>query len=531
MPFLDRTGWTATADSSFETHLPALMLDGNTGTYWQSTGVPGYPHFVVLDLGAECTFDTVSIRGSSSFFPTTIEFYVSDDGVTWGSPVVTATPAFNNPTSVMLPRQTTRYLKILFVSSTGGNTSVIISELNLWVEQGLNRFAWLATSDSHYSDDTDASKAIDGNNAEDFTNFISDAGAPQSITVDMGSVQTINYIRVAASWSRFYVPITWGQTLPTRVQAWTSLDNVTWVLAREMVWPEYGSPHWIEFTSRSARYFRFTATRIGGGYNRLAIAEIWAGQLAAGETYKDYWIAHPTTLNIHQSLEYGSVDYLNLVPDPSSPADLQLAKVEAKMRLWKHRPLAGDYPEIACSVWNLPAQFEDLTLESVSPVVEGQLLQPDGFTGALSFFLKNPLAYGGQGTPGADDWAGPIQGDIFPQVQELWYDPAVGWRHSLTQATLADYFVTAIHWGSTTSDAISHDDEDTSRFLMTDLYLLVVWERPYVLPVITDIDGWVPPGVILTGHPPGVSNRGSCILFPAPSIVPDLTAVREPLEN
>lgn len=488
MPNLSRVGWGVTVDSVDGPSNPGTnMLDGNDATAWVSGS--GYPHYVILDLGTAQTFDSIINRRKdydAAHTPTTVEVYVSDDGIAWGSVIVTATWPKSGATEViMLPRQTKRYVKLLGVSSL---TSVqwAISELNLWIEQGLNRYAWSATATSYYDADTDPSKAIDGYDLENYSNWISDSGMPQSITIDMGSLQTINYIRVQESNSRFYVPIFWGQPLPNRVNAYVSVDNITWTMVREMVWPGYGGTHWTTFydvdgitlKNYTVRYFRFEATLVGGTYDRLAISEIYAGQLAVGEQYKYYHKAHPQSFNIHQESK-GEIDYFSLVPDSIYPANLQLGKVEGKIRLWRTTPLALDYPQVAMSLWNLPTDWGTIVLESVSIVAEGQHLDSPEIVTVSEFNLKpTPFSWG----TGGDDWFYGT-GDIAPQVAYLVYTVASGWPAGWTQATLPNIFSNMTIWNSVNQTALSHDDADVSRLLIDDHYLYVVWELPYVPPV------------------------------------------------
>lgn len=472
MPNLSRAGWSVSVSSTYSpSWIASYMVDGNAATAWSSES--GYPHTITLDLGVACTFDSISFARAASFtsdFPTTVELYVSDDGVTWGSALATKTwPMSGGTEIIMLPRQTKRYVKIVGVSSTTGSYWAC-SELNLWIEQGLNRYSWTASATSHYDSDTDADRTIDGYSSENYSNFISDAGMPQSITVDMGSLQTINYIRVVEANVRFYNPIYWGQPLPKRVKAYVSVDNITWTLAKEMAWPGYGGTHWIEFpTSYVVRYFRFEATLVGGTYDRLAISEVYAGLLASGETYKYYHKARPQFFEIHQEAEteeeasHGWVDHFSGSP------------VVGKIRIWHTNPLAGDYPQVAMSIWDLPADWESLALESVSLVAEGQHLDsPEVVTVSEFNLMPAPFSWGG----GGDDWFYGT-GDIAPQVDGLVFTDAGGWLWGCTQATLPDKFSNMTIWNSISQSALSHDDDDVSRLLITDHYFLVVWERTY----------------------------------------------------
>ena len=92
LTLLDRSGWSVTASSTWDASFVATrMLDGNDSTDWHSGSAAVYPHSIVLDLGSAKVFDTFRFKPrSDTRNPATSEVYVSDDGVTWGSAVGTA---------------------------------------------------------------------------------------------------------------------------------------------------------------------------------------------------------------------------------------------------------------------------------------------------------------------------------------------------------------------------------------------------------------------------------------------------------
>ena len=91
---IPRTGWVASADSANDGNTSAAKaLDGSGTTLWHTsyTGTPGYPHWYVVNLG------TAKRIGGFKYKPrtdglngivATYKFYVSNDGVNWGAPVV-----------------------------------------------------------------------------------------------------------------------------------------------------------------------------------------------------------------------------------------------------------------------------------------------------------------------------------------------------------------------------------------------------------------------------------------------------------
>ncbi|KAF2841135.1 carbohydrate-binding module family 32 [Patellaria atrata CBS 101060] len=94
---LDRTGWTATADSSQSGNAASSVLDGDTGTIWHTAYDPTVaqlPHNIVIDMKAAKWINGVTIMprqdgNNGNIGQHTIE--VSQDGTNWGSPVATGT--------------------------------------------------------------------------------------------------------------------------------------------------------------------------------------------------------------------------------------------------------------------------------------------------------------------------------------------------------------------------------------------------------------------------------------------------------
>lgn len=92
---LDRTGWTATANTQENSGegsgngIPSCLLDGNLGTYWHSKWQGGgheFPHVIIVDMKGEHLIDHVGLiqRQNNSFTDTkTVEIYVSSDNAEW----------------------------------------------------------------------------------------------------------------------------------------------------------------------------------------------------------------------------------------------------------------------------------------------------------------------------------------------------------------------------------------------------------------------------------------------------------------
>lgn len=132
---LDRTGWTATANSEETTGEGAnggpaqLALDGNLGTYWHSiwqngSGVRALPYEIVIDTKSVHAFTQFGMiqRGNGFTDTGSGEFYVSMDGVEWGTPVGTFTMQQNTEKQIFSVMATQgRYVKIKVLSSYRDN--------------------------------------------------------------------------------------------------------------------------------------------------------------------------------------------------------------------------------------------------------------------------------------------------------------------------------------------------------------------------------------------------------------------------
>jgi large repetitive protein len=93
---LSRTGWVASADSAElggENGAAANALDGNAATIWHTqwqTANPAHPHWFSVDMGATARlggFRYLPRSGGGNGTIALYRFYVSTDGVNWGSPV------------------------------------------------------------------------------------------------------------------------------------------------------------------------------------------------------------------------------------------------------------------------------------------------------------------------------------------------------------------------------------------------------------------------------------------------------------
>ncbi|MES2660436.1 MAG: Ig-like domain-containing protein [Verrucomicrobiota bacterium] len=139
---LARTGWTVKSVDSQETFdAPgSYAFDGNTRTFWhtqwRSSPLPTLPHEIQINLGAVqsiCGFrylprqDSFSVGNIGKY-----EFYVSLDGVTWGSPVAIGTFA-NSQTEkqVTFTTKSGKFIRFRALSEVNGLSDTCVAELNV----------------------------------------------------------------------------------------------------------------------------------------------------------------------------------------------------------------------------------------------------------------------------------------------------------------------------------------------------------------------------------------------------------------
>jgi hypothetical protein len=144
---IPQTGWKLTYVDSQEAqcglYVGTFAFDGKPNTFWQTQtclGGPSQPHEIRVDLGASYTIKGFRYLPRQDGMTTgkiaNFEFYVSTDGLSWGSPVATGTlitiPSdvaekqivFNTPVMG-------RYVKLRSISEVNGGKAASMAELNV----------------------------------------------------------------------------------------------------------------------------------------------------------------------------------------------------------------------------------------------------------------------------------------------------------------------------------------------------------------------------------------------------------------
>jgi hypothetical protein len=146
-PVVNRANWSVRSVSSEEPgswNFARFAFDGGVDSFWHTrwiTSSPGYPHELVIDMGATVNVTCLSYlpRQDAPFGrPRSFEVYVSADGVNWGTSAysgVFESGAVESRFS-FAPR-TGRYLRLRLLNSFDGSAYGSVAELNVFEPAGV----------------------------------------------------------------------------------------------------------------------------------------------------------------------------------------------------------------------------------------------------------------------------------------------------------------------------------------------------------------------------------------------------------
>ena len=118
------------AEGEGENGRAAQAIDGFRSTYWHSrwkTSKAAFPHYLILDAGEEITISGIVLYQdkTSGYRAKTYRIQTSDDGKTWRTRRSGTFADDNNPEISFGTEYTSRYFKIEFLSSYGGDVLAI----------------------------------------------------------------------------------------------------------------------------------------------------------------------------------------------------------------------------------------------------------------------------------------------------------------------------------------------------------------------------------------------------------------------
>ncbi len=137
----ERRGLKAIRASSAEANFePENAIDGNPATLWhtQWTGAkPGFPHELVLEFKEPIPMRGLALLprqdGNRNGWIKRLAVYLSDDGASWGEPVVTATSAASagKMEVPLLKPQSARFVRLVVLGSHGRETHASLAEIEI----------------------------------------------------------------------------------------------------------------------------------------------------------------------------------------------------------------------------------------------------------------------------------------------------------------------------------------------------------------------------------------------------------------
>jgi hypothetical protein len=153
-PMVPKTGWSVSYVDSQETSCfngaAANAIDGNSSTMWHTQFCPAstpMPHEIQINMGASYTLSAFQYLprqdGCANGWIKQYEFYVSTDGVNWGTPVATGTFNYGNLSTtcpgagvpaallVSFPPTTGKYFRLCALSEINGNPWTAAAEINV----------------------------------------------------------------------------------------------------------------------------------------------------------------------------------------------------------------------------------------------------------------------------------------------------------------------------------------------------------------------------------------------------------------
>ena len=224
---IPKSGWTITYVDSQElvgeNGAAINILDGKSATLWHTqwlNGSPLPPHELRIDLGLAYSIDGFrylprqdgGVNGRIGQY----EFYVSSDGVIWGTPVATGVFA-NSATEKVVPFSATsgRFIKLRALSEVNGKAWTSMAELNITgrsagiqppdgiiksASQLIPKTGWSITyvdSQELIGENGAAVNALDGSTATFWhTQWLSNnTPPPHEIQIDLGHVYSIDRFR------------------------------------------------------------------------------------------------------------------------------------------------------------------------------------------------------------------------------------------------------------------------------------------------------------------------------------------------
>ncbi len=283
---IPRTMWTVKYVDNQQAGAAANAFDGNNATMWSqkwTDPIPPLPHEIQIDLGM--LYDVQGFRylprqdGIANGRIGQYEFYVSSDGVNWGTPVATGTFADTAAEKeVIFTTKTGRFIRLRALTEAGNRCQQsVVAELNVLgtavypAADLISRAGWSLV----YVDNQAAGAAVntfDGNPQTVWSQKWTDPipPLPHEIQIDLGAVHVISGFRYLTRQDG----IANGRI--GQYEFYISSDGVNWgTPVITGVFPDNAVEKEVRFAAVTGRYIRFRAlTEAGNRCQQSVVAEI-----------------------------------------------------------------------------------------------------------------------------------------------------------------------------------------------------------------------------------------------------------------
>ncbi len=153
-----RTNWALQFADSQDTaggHPATNAFDGSTSTFWLTAAGVQPPHEIQIDLGSGHDIGAFQYLprqdGTTTGGIGLYRFYVSADGVNWGSPVASGTfPNTSTSQQVQFPSALGRYIRLQSTSEVNGGSATAVADLGVLDAQSVVPSVRLVTPKSNY---------------------------------------------------------------------------------------------------------------------------------------------------------------------------------------------------------------------------------------------------------------------------------------------------------------------------------------------------------------------------------------------
>jgi alpha-glucosidase len=275
---ISHTGWTLKyADTQESGWAATNAFDGSSGTFWNTpwkTTKTACPHEIQINLGQSYSLNSFSYLprqdGNTNGIIANYEFYVSSDGVNWGTPVAKGTFTRNNTLkTVSFPAKTGKFMRLLALSEINGGPWTTVAELNVTgtpavqTSSNIAHTNWTLKSVDSQETGWAGTNAFDGSTGTFWNTQWSSAApaGPHEIQIKMGQSYSLD--------SFSYQPRQDGYTNGTIAdyEFYVSTDGVTWgTPVAKGTFAKDTSLKRISFPAKAGQYIRLRAlTEINGG--------------------------------------------------------------------------------------------------------------------------------------------------------------------------------------------------------------------------------------------------------------------------